>query len=569
MSAETSVLIVGAGPSGLILALALRQNNIPVRIIEKDVIFHRGQRGSGIQPRSLELFNSLGSLDDIMKEGIPPVQVAIYEPNGKDIAKKQTMVEIAEPTPDVPFRNPHMIGQSHNEEIHRRHLAKYDTVVELGTELVGLTQDEDGVTAQVLCRKDGQESKQTIRVKYLVSAEGARSVARKELDIRFLGQTHDAMRLAIADMHLKGVTTDYWHQFGDIGSKAVWIRPTEHDGVFSVMAGGKDCDVDLLSTDRQALLDTIVEVTKRDNLEFGEMVWQTSWRANVRMVEKFGKGRVFLVGGRHLYSSDLYSLPSNSQTCRTDAAHVHSPTGGQGLNTGVQDSFNLAWKLSLALKYPSVPRALLESYETERLPVVRDMLFRTSELLKQTANYKLKGGTEATHLRRPQILHQIGVNYRGSPVVVEEQAKEEGEEEVSGAYRPEDPSVLKAGDRAPDSAGLLRVEGSGEEKNTLFGIFRPNRHTVLLFGEDEETVEVLKNAPTGAIYTVRVVSKKDEAAGAGVDAVFVDSEGHAHTFYPPAAKGFKVIIVRPDGVVGAIARGREGAGKYLKGVFGV
>ncbi|KAI0090682.1 FAD binding domain-containing protein [Irpex rosettiformis] len=552
MSVEpASILIVGAGPTGLILALALRQNNIPVRIIEKDTEFHKGQRGAGNQPRTLEIYNALGTLPDIFKEGHVPMPVASYKiQDGKEVVLKMDMVEVGEPTPDVPFRTPYLIGQSHNEEIHRRHLANYGTEVELGTELFDLTQDENGVTAELAHHKDGQETKETVRVKYLVSAEGARSVARKLLDIPFLGQTHDAMRLNLVDMQLKGVSRDVWHQWGDVGSKAVYIRPTEWPDVFSIMTGGSDVDCDLIHNDRQALIDLVVEVTKRDNLEFGDIIWQSVWRANVRMVEKFGKGRVFLIG---------------------DAAHVHSPTGGQGLNTGAQDAINLAWKLSLVLKYPSVQPSLLDSYENERLPVVRDMLFRTTELLKATVNYRAKGqdGTpaEPSHMRRPKILQQLGVNYRWSPIVVDEQPKEEGEEDVSGAYKPEDPSVLKAGDRAPDSPGLVRVDGN-EKKKTLFDIFRPTRHTVLLFGENQEVLEVLKKAPAGSLYTVLVVPKENSATGAGVDAVFVDVDGYAHTFYPSVSKGFKTVIIRPDGVVGAIVKGKEGVEKYLKAVFG-
>ena len=97
-------LQAGAGPTGLILALALRQNNISVRIIEKDTEFHKGQRGSGNQPRTLELYNALGTLPDILKEGLVPMPVASYKiQDGKEVVLKMDMVEVGEPTPDVPF----------------------------------------------------------------------------------------------------------------------------------------------------------------------------------------------------------------------------------------------------------------------------------------------------------------------------------------------------------------------------------------------------------------------------------------------------------------------------------
>jgi hypothetical protein len=235
------------------------------------------------------------------------------------------------------------------------------------------------------------------------------------------------------------------------------------------------------------------------------------------------------------------------------------------MNTGVQDAFNLAWKLSLSLTYPSVPSTLLDSYETERIPVVRDMLFRTTDILKQVKTYRADGAdsNDVRHVRRPQILFQLGVNYRWSSIVVDEQPKEEGEEEVSAAYGSQNSNTLRAGDRAPNSPGLI-----GEDKKTLFDIFRPTRHTVLLFSHDQETVKALKKAPAGSVHIVRVVSK-GETAGSGHDTVFIDSDGYARKIYSPTANGFQTFIIRPDGVVGAIVKTVGGVEKYLKGVFGL
>lgn len=234
--------------------------------------------------------------------------------------------------------------------------------------------------------------------------------------------------------------------------------------------------------------------------------------------------------------------------------------------------FNLAWKLAHVLKY-NAPTSLLESYSSERLPVVKDMLERTSVLLQQTVDYKANG-SDAAFITRPTILHQLGVNYRWSEIVVDEQpSAEEGAEGATAAYRLEDPTILRAGDRAPDSPGLTVVSG-GSGITSLFEVFKPHRHTALLFGLDiTATLEALHGAPTGSVYTVIVLPKgatmPDALRTLGVNLVVVDSDEYARTYYPPTMQGFDIVVVRPDGVVGAIMKGEEGVKKYLGGVFGI
>lgn len=241
------------------------------------------------------------------------------------------------------------------------------------------------------------------------------------------------------------------------------------------------------------------------------------------------------------------------------------------------EQFNLGWKLSLVCKSLAHP-SLLDSYNAERLPVVQAMLQRTTAILEKTVTYKA-GGADTSFINRPKALHQLGVNYRWSPIVVDEQPLSENEE-VTAAYRPEDHTVLHAGDRAPDSPALKVVHSIKDLDSTatttsLFSIFKPTRHTVLFFvsdiGEASAALRALEAAPAGTIYTV-VVLPKDHIDDAGiqpaqVDLVVVDHEGHAYTYYPPAVKGFKTIIIRPDGVVGAVVQSVAGVEKYLRSVF--
>lgn len=195
-----------------------------------------------------------------------------------------------------------------------------------------------------------------------------------------------------------------------------------------------------------------------------------------------------------------------------------------------------------------------------------------------TAAYKA-GSDNTSHVRREKALHQLGVNYRWSEIVVDEQEKVP---DVSAAYGTEDPSVLRAGDRAPDAPGLVVVGGEEEGATTaLFSIYKPTQHTALLFCSSADVNEVktildaLKAAPTGTVHTVlilpKIYGKSDVTAlkVTGVDAIVVDAEGHANTFYPPAKVGFAVIIVRPDGAVGAIVRSVDEVKRYLEVVFGI
>lgn len=238
---------------------------------------------------------------------------------------------------------------------------------------------------------------------------------------------------------------------------------------------------------------------------------------------------------------------------------------------------NLAWKLSLVLKNLA-PSSLLDSYSEERLPVVKNMLNLTTVMLEQRVSFKA-GAEDTSHIRRPKTLHQLGVNYRSSSIVVDEQPGAEEAKSVSPAYAVEDPSVLRAGDRAPDAPGLRSVGGSDEAVISIFSVFKPTQHTAFIFTSDpaeaKPILEALKVAPAATVHTVLVLPKGYDTSdlaslkSVSADAILVDQEGHAYTYYPPASAGFSTIVVRPDGVVGAVAKSVDGVAKYIKGVFGL
>jgi len=212
-----------------------------------------------------------------------------------------------------------------------------------------------------------------------------------------------------------------------------------------------------LVSDKEALF-SIVKEALNAPVEILELVWISEFRPNIRMVDKFGKGRVFVAG---------------------DAAHVHSPTGGQGLSSGVQDAFNLAWKITLVSK-GITPSSLLDTYTTERLPVIANMLNITTGILDKTFGPNRQSIESA--MERGRLLYMLGVNYRTSPIAVDEFAAAAGIAPVP-PYTLDKSDELVAGDRAPDAPGL--VEGIESATVTLFGdVFGPTHHTVLVFAPD-------------------------------------------------------------------------------------
>lgn len=271
------------------------------------------------------------------------------------------------------------------------------------------------------------------------------------------------------------------------------------------------------------------------------------------MVEQFGKHRVFVAGGNAI----VRSVPDVTETTTLDAAHAHSFTGGQGMNLSIQDSFNLGWKLALVSR-SLAPVTLLDSYTTERLPVIADVLGKTTELLKKA----IVKDTGSAWVRGPEM-YQLNIHYRRSPIVFDE--LDVGDEE--GVTR------VKAGDRAPDAPGIFSIT-KGIDTKHIFDLLRPTRHVALIFAQTESDVVpfvlALAKYPDDTVDTVVVLPKgsklADESSQWGADSVVLDGEEHAWTTYP-IAEGAKVVIVRPDGYVGVVAKSVEGVDKYHGLIF--
>ncbi|KAG2043498.1 FAD binding domain-containing protein, partial [Suillus americanus] len=541
-SVHPPVLVVGAGPVGLVAALALLQNGVSVRIIDKDTHHRIGQRGAGIWPRSLELYNFL-DVSEVNDLGKPVPPNRSYKPGTLEPLKDSSIVPPMEPTPAIPFHSPKLMGQQLLDVILRRHLERFSCSVEMDTELHSFEQSDEGVTA--VLEKNGIS--ETFDTKWIIGADGAKGIVRKQLGLAFSGETRDDTRLVTGDIRLKGIGLDrvHWHRFGHFSERGLSLRPTDEVGEdgWQFFLYGHELDTSKIAQSEELVFETIASLIPTE-ITFSKVVWMSDFRANIRMVNKFSKGRVFVAG---------------------DAAHVHSPIGGQGLNSGVQDAFNLGWKLALVQK-GFADKSLLETYSAERLPVISEMLGVTTSILDKA----ISSGDPS--VGRSPILYMLGINCRSSTIVLDEFATSVEGRHIN-AYGVLDEGHLEAGDRAPDAPNMLQVGRAEPDRTTLFGLYRPWYHTVVVFAPsliDATPILGALEAYDRSVVRSAVVlpsSASVTPVASPADLVLVDREGYAYSAYLMEADQTKVFVIRPDGVVGAIVHGAKGVKKYFSKIF--
>ncbi|MFI6646359.1 FAD-dependent monooxygenase [Streptomyces sp. NPDC050529] len=412
---ETSVLIVGAGPCGLALACDLARRGVPALLVEQAPALFPGSRGKGIQPRTREVLDDLGVGDAVREHG-GPAPVGMAWQNGERMGEHH-MFRVAAPTDAEPYGEPWMMPQWRTQEILLARLRELGGDVVFSTALTGLAQDADGVTAQL--------STGPVRASYLVAADGGRSTVRRALGIAMTGETVDPAPMLVADVRVAGDALDRlnWHMMStDAGFIALCPLPGTAD--FQLVAQFREGEPDISLEGVRAV---VAERTHLAAQDVTEVLWSSDFRPRAALADRFRDGRVFLTG---------------------DAAHVHSPAGGQGLNTSVQDAYNLGWKLGQVLGH-GAPASLLDSYEEERRPIAAEMLGLSTRIHR--------GEQE-----RGAAAQQLGLGYREGPL-------------STGRA-----GVLEAGDRAPDGP-------TGERR--LFDVFRGPHFTLLAVGTDAELPE--------------------------------------------------------------------------------
>jgi len=358
---EGTVLIVGAGPTGLTLALELARRGIAFRLIDAAEAPFAGSRGKGIQPRTLEILEDLGAIDAILAAGglYPKLRIHL----GPFSLRAGSLGAARQPTESVPYPNVWMAPQSRTESILRERLSALGGQVEFGKALAALRQDERGIEATL-------STGETVRPDFLAGCDGGRSTVRKALGLNLEGEAMDEKPVLVADVEVEGLDRRDWHIWPVSGGSPLGLCPLPGTALFQLTGHAEKIGPDIESAVHRATGYRVARVS-----------WSSIYRPSARMVNRFRVGRVFLAG---------------------DAAHVHPPTGGQGLNTGIQDAYNLGWKLAHVLR--GGPDSLLDTYEAERLPIAAAVLGLSKRLYRTRP------------IRRGDATDQLALHYRTSPL---------------------------------------------------------------------------------------------------------------------------------------------------------
>ena len=520
MTQLPKVLIVGAGPTGLTMAHELARDGISCRVVDKSAHRAMESRAIAIHPRTVETFELMGLAEEFLRAGHRITGVSIYGESGRIAHAGFTMLET---------RYPFVLGvpQDETERILEERVARLGVRVERNTELIAATRRDAAVSVR-LRTPGGTED---IEVGWLLGCDGAHSAVRDQLAIPFRGSTYPE-HFVLADVKVAG---DLDHAEGQ-----VWLH---RDGALAFFPLPKDrwrlivinSPADWPDTPSLAQCQALVDERGLGRLRLTEPRWSSVFRIHRREAARFRDGRVFLLG---------------------DAAHIHSPVGGQGMNIGILDACNLAWKLSLVLRNGSNPR-LLDSYEAERKPVDEAVIRQTDRATRLISLHGSVSRFVRDHMMSlltqiPAVAEKLGegisglaVDYRHSPIV---------EDHADGRAGP------AAGDRAPD-ASLVRADGGTSLR--LYDLFAEHRHNLLLCGNIPEALSSrLPHYPEHYVAVHRI----GVPGTAGAELTDRDGDFAARYGSSPA-----VYLIRPDGYVGFRCGGNDAAThlpRYLTERFG-
>ncbi|GAA2258559.1 NAD(P)/FAD-dependent oxidoreductase [Actinomadura luteofluorescens] len=337
---STGVLVVGAGPAGLSLAASLRQKGVDAVLLDRAAEGANTSRAAVVHARTLETLREVGATGELVERGIIVPRFTVRERD-----RVLLTVEFGDLPTDFPYTL--LVPQNVTEEILLGRLHAAGGVVHRPFEVTGLEQDEDGVTATLA---DGGQ----IRAAYAVGTDGMHSTVREHAGIAFEGDAYP-QSFVLADVHLDwaGGSEEVMLFFSAEGVTVVAPLP---GGRHRIVATVDEAPREPTAADVQALMDA--RGPKRHPALIKDVVWSSRFRVHHRLAAHYRAGRVFLAG---------------------DAAHVHSPAGGQGMNTGIQDALNLAGKLAAVLG-DGAPDTVLDEYEAERRPVAEQVVSFTDKM---------------------------------------------------------------------------------------------------------------------------------------------------------------------------------------------
>jgi 2-polyprenyl-6-methoxyphenol hydroxylase-like FAD-dependent oxidoreductase len=543
-SAGTDVLVVGAGPTGLTLAAQLRACGATVRIVDRLADRVHESRALAIQPRTLEVLAGLDLADTLVERGNPAVRLHLH---ARGRTTEVLLFDIGVDDTAYPFLL--FLSQATTEAILHDHLARHGVTVEHHVELTDLDQRPDHVLC-TLAHGGGVdagdpggepvepgERVERVEARYVVGCDGARSTVRARAGIDFVGAAYP-QTFVLADLDADRLEPGAAHAFlADAGM--LLFFPLVEPAAWRLIGWPLRPVPAATGAPSHADLQDLVGAYTGDPSALHDPVWATYFRLQHRQAASYRSGRVFLAG---------------------DAAHVHSPAGGQGMNIGIQDAWNLGWKLALVAGGTAVP-ALLDTYQAERQPVAREVLrltdraFRIATSTRRIHRFartrvtpqlaRLASLVPAARAAGFRTVADLTIDYRTSPAVADDRA----------GWRPPRP---RAGDRLPDAP--VRLDGVA---TTLGRALAAPRHHLLCAGPAETwaggPLDALA-ARYGGILDVWRLSRRAEPGA------LHDAAGVAHRRLGLGAHERPAqILVRPDGHIAYRADGADpdGLGAYL------
>jgi 2-polyprenyl-6-methoxyphenol hydroxylase-like FAD-dependent oxidoreductase len=480
-------LVVGAGPTGLTMASELARHGVSVRIVEQNAGPSIHSKALIVQPRTLEVFYAMG-IDQAVAAAAQPAFGMKANLEGKDVP----MIQFGEV--DGPYSRPMMLRQSQTERLLAARLAEQGLTIEWNVALREFSSDDGGVDVTL-------STGERLRVAYLLGCDGAHSIVRKHLQVPFEGSTYDNDFLQV-DCKVRWEYPDNVGQ-GFFTDEGVIVCLPLGQGTFRFILIRRQRPEHAPDEPQLEEFQAAVSSVVPGNVELYDPEWLIRFRLHERLAAQYRVGRAFLLG---------------------DAAHIHTPAGGQGMNTGIQDAHNLAWKLGMVLAGHAGDR-LLDSYQAERRPIAADILkftdftFRTG-LADSVLVRKLRPlllplvmGSRWVSSKMTRTVSQLEINIRRSPIVEDHRIF---------------PTGPHAGDRAPDAMFM----NAGADVR-VFERMRGTTHVVFTHCVDLDTLVTLKRRLPEPLARIVVADEGEEL------------EERYHLGSGPA-----LWVVRPDGYIG-------------------
>ncbi|SPL88248.1 pentachlorophenol 4-monooxygenase [[Actinomadura] parvosata subsp. kistnae] len=483
------VLIVGAGPTGLTMAVELARRNIDVRVIDALPAPTTETRALGVQPRTLELFERLELTEATIAAGLPVPDFHVF-------SEGRQFLDLSLSRLDTPYPYLLMAPQPKVEEVLYLKLLDYGVKVEREVKLTGLLQRPGVVEAELL---HGDGSVEQVRVPWLIGCDGAHSTVRHQLGVPFVGEAFEE-NFAVADGRVDWpVPYDVFHAFLDRGRFVAYFpMPGGLHRITIAYPPGRAPQGEVTFEEVRSA----VAVCSPPGTRLVEILESGRFRINQRKVARHSVERVFLAG---------------------DAAHVHSVVGGQGMNTGIQDAFNLGWKLAAVIQ-GRAPAGLLDTYAAERSPVAERLVKGTRRATRMT----LLSNPVTTAARRH-------LAPRLTPLPVVQKVLSRALTQLDVSYRDgsggSNDDRLAVGDRFPE-----------------IGLQHPWKHTLLVFGSEPPTLPAV--------------------LGDLADLVDVRSVSDVRTRERCGIQGDGLVLVRPDGYLALLGGDVHDLSAYLTTTYG-